>query len=519
MRYLLGIDLGTSSVRSIVLSENGEVLAISQKEYSFEIPNPGWAEQNPEDWWQATVHSIKEVISRVNPQCIVAIGFSGQMHSLVPLDESGNPVRNSIIWCDKRSQTQVDEINERCGADRISNICHSPVGTGFLLSSLLWMKENESIKFKSISHVLLAKDYIRYRLTNKFCTEITDAAGTLAFDVEKENWSDELLSLLDIPSSIFPERIGTPTEISGYVTREAAAITGLKEGLPCVFGGADQVMQAVGNGIVKSGVVSVTVGTGGQLLSVLETPIIDHGLSSHCFNFLFRKSWYFLGASLNGGYTLKWMKNILGDLENYSQIDEIVKNIPEGSGNLIFLPYLNGERTPYMDSKASGILFGLEDYHTRAHIYRAVMEGIMFAMKDCLFVLQNIVSTKFDFIIASGGASSSSVWLQIEADIFNKKVYVSDMKEQASIGAALCAGVGAGVYPNIDEACKRVVRIKPEPILPRVESVKKYENYYVIYKQLYKANKDIMHSLSSLHDGLVVVNPTRTECPQGRTGI
>ena len=497
MYSLLGIDLGTSSVRATVMDEKGCILGIAQKEYQYDIPEPGWAEQDPEVWWEATVSAIREVISTIDVSRLVGVGFSGQMHALLPLGKNGIPLRNSIIWCDKRSQKQVDEIYRNLGKNAIARICHSPVGTGFLLPSLLWMKEQEPQVFREVRCFVLPKDYIRFKLTGIAATDVSDAAGTLLFDVTKGVWSSEILEAFSISPSILP-KVGIPQEKAGYVTKQASKETHLPAGIPCVYGGADQVMQAIGNGIVRPGEVSVTIGTGGQLLSILDAPLIDKTYSSHCFNFVGRDSWYFLGASLNGGYTLKWIRKILGDAESYPEIDRIAEKVPAGSGRLLFLPYLNGERTPYMDSNASGIFIGLQNYHTRAHIYRAVMEGITFAMKDCMHVLMDNLTTPVKYVVSSGGASTSQFWLQMEADVFGLPVYVSAMREQASVGAAITAGVGVGLFDSFQNACKEITHWKPEPIQPCADSVEKYKNFYALYRELYQKNKAIMHRLAEM---------------------
>jgi xylulokinase len=494
MVNLLGIDLGTSSVRVSLVDVKGTIVDIAQRQYQFEIPRIGWAEQDPEIWWQSTVSAIQEIVDKNKGGTITGIGFSGQMHSLVTLDKKGCVLRKSIIWCDKRSQKQVDEIYDTLGKTTIADICHSPVACGFLLPSLLWVKENEPHLFENIDCVLLPKDYIRYRLTGRLATEVSDASGTLAFDINETQWSKKILTSLGLPLSIFPQ-VGIPSDIGGYITEQAARETHLQKGIPCVLGGADQVMQAVGNGIIEPGTASVTIGTGGQILSVLTTPIIDKTLSSHCFSFLSDQSWYFLGASLNGGYALKWVRTILGNTENYQEIDKLAETINPGGDNLIFLPYLNGERTPYMDSMATGLFIGLTSYHTKAHIYRAVMEGITFAMRDCFQVLLDNIPSSIEFVIASGGASQSPLWLQIEANVLNRPVYISAMKEQASVGAAFTAGVGTGIFTSFKDVCTKNVNWSKYPVLPQSEYVQRYNSLYLVFKELYQNNKLIMHRL------------------------
>jgi xylulokinase len=498
MAYLLGIDLGTSSVRSLVMDESGKLVALAVKEYQFDIPHLNWAEQDAETWWDSTVETLKEVLSKVDSSEIKGIGFSGQMHALLPLDKQGKPVRKAIIWCDKRTNRQVGEITSLLGKEGIASLVQNPIGTGFLVPSLLWLKQYEPQSYKETAYLILPKDYIRFRLTGLIGTDYTDASATLAFDVTKGCWSDELISKLGFERSIFPDRIGYPSDIGGKVTAKAARETGLQVGTKVVFGGADQVMQAIGNGLLSPGEVSVTIGTGGQVLSPLAKPVIGPTLVSDVFSFYRPDSWYYLGATLSGGLSLRWLRSLLQSGESYAAIDAGAEKIPIGSENLIFLPYLSGERTPYMDSNACGMFFGLALRHTSYHLFRAVMEGVTFSMKDCLGVFSHDFGGTYASVIASGGASQSPFWLQMQADVFNVPVYKVEMKEQASTGAAITAGVGVGIYSSYQEACSRIVKRSKEPILPNAEAAKKYAEQYHLYRDLYQANKEMMVRLSTL---------------------
>ena len=499
MAYLLGIDLGTSSVKSVLMDETGNLKAIGQKEYDFDIPHEGWAEQAPDDWWKATVLSIKDALenSCVNPKEIAGIGFSGQMHGLVPLDSNHCPVRKAIIWCDQRSKEQVDEINEKVGKKNLGSIAHSPIATGFQTASLLWMKENEPDLYAKISKVVLPKDYIRFKLTGEIATDITDAASTLALDCNTGKWSLKILDILGLSHEIYPA-IFRSDELAGKITKEAALKTGLAEGTSVVYGGADQVMQALGNGIIEPGIVSMTIGTGGQVLTPLRSSVYDSELRSHTFNFILPDTWYFMGAALSSGLSLKWLRSMADSDQTYADIDRKVEKVPVGSEGLVYLPYLSGERTPHMDAEARGMFFGLTLNHNCHHLMRSVMEGVVFSLRECLEILSNDMHQECKRIVASGGGSKSSVWLQMQADICNKEIYTSRMTEQAGVGAAIVAGIGVGLYKNYEEAFEKVVRWNDIPIVPIKKNVLIYDQYFEIYKQLYTRNKDLMKRCGEL---------------------
>lgn len=497
MACFLGIDIGTSSVKVIVIDGAGHQVTLSQRDYAFDTPFPLWAEQNPYVWWEASCEAIREVVSRVGASEIDGIGLSGQMHGFLPLDQMNEPIGNCIIWADRRSSKEVEDVYSLLGRDTIAQICHSPVGTGFLVPSLLWVKRNQPDVYARISSLVLPKDFIRLQLTGKVGTDISDASATLAFDVDKGCWSDCIISALEFPKSAFPYA-GESNEIAGAVTREASRMTGLLAGTPVVFGGADQVMQAIGNGISKPGPVSVTIGTGGQVLSILDHPIVDTDLVSHCFSFTSNKLWYFLGATLSGGYSLRWLRTLLGNSDSYQEIDSMSANIPIGSERLVFLPYLSGERTPHMDSFARGMFFGLSNNHGRANMYRAVMEGVTFSLKECIDVLMKNTDLNPDEIVASGGSSKSPFWMQMEADVFNKKIVVSPMKEQAAAGAALTAGVGVGFFESFEKALPDYSEKESRSYRPIPENVEQYKRMFEIYKQIYIDNKTEMRTLFDL---------------------
>jgi xylulokinase len=496
MEYLMGVDIGTSSTRVLLIDYNGHIVAIGQKEYSFDIPFEGWAEQNPEDWWEAVKYCTHDILKKtsIKKEEIKGIGFSGQMHGLVPLDENKKVVRKAILWCDQRSKKEVIEIVKKIGKEKLGEITHSPTATGFLLPSLLWMKNNENNLFSSIKHVFLPKDYIRFKMTDLIASDITDAASTTAFDCNTNTWSKEIIEGLNIPTSIFP-KIGIPETVAGTLTEKAADQLGLLKGTKIAYGGADQVMQAIGNGVINPGTALVTIGSGGQILMPLNAPIFDEKLRSHCFSFVENRC-YYMGAVLASGLSLKWMKENIDPNESFKDIDKEVRKIPAGSEGLVFLPYIIGERTPLMDPEARGVLFGLTSKHTKYHILRAVMEGVVFSLRSCKDILEKDLNQKVDYFVASGGGSQSKVWLQIQADILNNNIYISNMKEQSGVGAAIVAGISIGVYKNYEHAFSKVIKLNETAINPINENVKLYDMMFEIYNDLYDKTKENMHKLS-----------------------
>jgi len=488
MDYLLGIDIGTSGTKGVLMDREGKIYARAGKEYSIDISQPGWAEQDPQMWWEATIQVIKEVIkkSEVNPKEIRGIGLSGQMHSTVFLDKNLLPFRPAIIWADQRSSSQCKSIYQKISKERFAELTGNPIATGFMCSTLLWMKENQPEIFDKIYKVILPKDYIRYRLTRNLGVEVTDASSSLLLDIRRRCWSEELLNILGIPFKILPESVHESQEVAGYLIREVARDTGLLEGIPVVYGGGDQSMQAIGNGVIRPGILSSTIGTGGQLFITLDKFIYDPKLKIHTFCHAVPDTYHLLGAILSAGLSLKWLKeNILYTSDSYRIFDKEADNIKVGSEGVIFLPYLLGERSPYMNPEAKGVFFGLNLKHHRAHLIRSVMEGVVFAFKDCLEVFEEL-GIKIEQVIASGGGAKSKVWRQIQADVFNKEVFSTQSVEQAAMGAAILAGVGVGIYKDVEEGCKKVVKYKGEKIQPISENVHIYNQRFKIYQSLYQ---------------------------------
>ncbi|ASJ21740.1 xylulokinase [Brachyspira hampsonii] len=503
MNYYIGIDLGTSSVKTLIMTSNGKTAALSQKDYDFDKPYYNFAEQDVNVWWESTVFTIKDSLKQLvkidSNYNIKGIGFSGQMHGLVALDKNGNALRKAILWCDSRSLKEIEYINTKIGLENIMQINHSPIAAGFLLPSLLWIKNNEPHIYKNIDKVILPKDYIRYKLTNIIASDITDAAASGVFDSNKSCWYDYIIEKLGLDINIFPD-IFYPYEVSGTITEKASKETGLKKGIQVSYGGADQVMQAIGNGIINTNTASITIGTGGQILMPIDKPVYDKkNMASHTFNFLFPNTWYYLGAALSSGLALKWAKNNFCNAgETFKDIDLKVKDIKAGSNGIIFLPYLAGERTPYMNSNASAMFLGLTLSHDRYHILRSVMEGVVYSLKDCFIILTDDLNMECSKLIASGGGSYSDVWLQIQADILNREIYVSKTKEQAALGAAITSAVANKEYQSYEEALKNIITYNDRPITPINENVKIYFEYYEIFKECYKRNSELMYAIKNI---------------------
>lgn len=496
MSYLMGIDLGTSSVKTIVMRHNGQQMALSQCDYSFSTPRPGWAEQDPESWWGATTKTIQEALTLAGilPSELAGIGFSGQMHGLVPLDSNCRPLRPAILWCDQRTVDEVRQIERKIGLHRLGELTCNRISTGFQTATLLWLKKHEPSTYEQITTVLTPKDYIRFRLTGELSTDVTDAAGTLAFDVRCGSWSWALLSELGLRTDYYPS-VHLPHSPAGQVLQSAAACTGLKSGTAVYHGGADQVMQAIGNGIVLPGQVSATIGTGGQIFAPLDRPWYDQKLRTHTFNHFDGQSWYLMGASLCAGLALRWLRNQVLGGQSYRELDRMAASVPAGSDGLFFLPYLAGERTPHMDAEARAMFAGLTLRHGQAHLVRATMEGVAYTMCDGLDILRDSGQAVRQ-IIASGGGAQSPLWMQILSDVFQVEIKLSKMAEQAAVGAAMTAGVGCGLYPDYQTAFQEVVRWHDGMYVPDEKRANGYAQGHQIFQELFQANQQLLHACS-----------------------
>lgn len=495
----MGVDLGTSSVKIIVMDEAGQVTASISKEYGVSYPKIGWAEQNPEDWWNATRDGIRDLlrVSDIDGATVSGIGFSGQMHGLVLLDKDGVVLRPAILWCDQRTQEECDYLNNEIGQDKISQYTGNMALTGFTAPKLLWVKKHEREIFDRVAHVLLPKDYIRYRLTGVYATDVSDASGMLMLDVKERKWSREMLAILDIKEEVLP-RVYESWEVTGKLTKEAAAYTGLTEETVVVGGAGDQAAGAVGAGIVEKGILSVALGTSGVVFANSDNYEVDEANRLHSFCHSNGK-WHQMGVMLSAASCLKWWaEDINKDVEG-DAFDKLLREageIPVGSRGLVFLPYLMGERTPYNNPDARGVFLGLNISSSRGDMTRSVLEGVCFGLRDSLEILKSL-KIPVEAVRVSGGGSASQLWRQILADVFGVKVQVVNSKEGPAYGAAILAAVGCGLYKSVDEACKRLIRVTStvEPIL---ENTLEYDKVYRIYTGLYPILKDSFKEMSGL---------------------
>lgn len=492
MSVYLGIDLGTTGLKALLVGEDGKVCGAGYRQYAISIPLTGYAEQAPQDWWKALKEALGEALadSGVKPSEIAGIGLSGQMHGMVLTGEDDRLLYPAIIWCDQRSIEQVDMVYELIGRDQLGEWTQNPVCVGFQLCSLLWIRKNRPDIYEKIYQVLLPKDYIRFLLTGEYGTEPTDACSTLMFDCAKQDWSIPLLKKLDIDRSILPDANHLPTDVHGTLTAVAAADLGLCPGIPVVYGGGDQPMQAIGNGILSPGCVSITLGTGGQIFAPVGSPVYDQKLRTHTFCHAPKDTWYVMGAILNCCLAQNWFFDKVLDARDYGKMHELASKVAPGSNGLFFLPYLTGERTPYMNPEARGMFFGLTLGHDRASMTRAVVEGISYALADAMGCMENLIPPT-ERIVLSGGGARSTLWKQIIADMLDRPIYTSSMKEEAGMGAAVCAMVGTGAYANLSEACNTLVSYEDGFVAPIHAHTEFYREKQEVYRKIYKANQDL----------------------------
>lgn len=491
MGYYMGIDLGTSSVKTMIMEESGVILGVAKKSYPIIKPGPEFAEQDMDVLWDAVRETIRELMKKhhgINRQ-ICAVGYSGQMHGLVMLDRDGQPIRNAIIWADQRSKEEVRKIYGMIPKDEYNSITLNALTTGFLSASLMWVKENEPYNYEKISRVLLPKDYIRYKMCKELGTDMSDASSTVIFDTAGRTWAWELIDRLGFEREFFVP-CHESYELAGEVTARCCEETGLVAGTKVVYGGGDSLMQAVGNGMTGPGILSANIGTASQLACIMKKPFYDRRFRTNTFCHVREDMWMLMGANLSGGVALEWLRtNILG-IPDFNKLTQLAGEAPAGSGGLLFLPYLSGERTPYQDPDAKGIYFGMTLKTDRSHLIRSTMEGIVFALKNSLEIFAEM-GVEIQKITASGGGARGTLFRQIQADIFGREVYTSLAEEQACTGAAITAAVGVGAYASLEEACGRIVRFDSEPTAVNRENARIYEERYEVFKELYPRNKEL----------------------------
>jgi len=499
MSHLLGIDVSTTGVKALLVDENGSVAGATTTALSLSTPQPLWSEQNPAGWWQGAVNSVRQALrlsdASLSGNQVVAVGLTGQMHGLTLLGGAGEVLRPAILWNDQRTGPQCDEIRERLGKRRLIEITGNDALTGFTAPKILWVREHEPEVFTRVRHVLLPKDYVRLKLTGTYATDRAGAAGTLLLDVKTRDWSAEVLQALEIPAEWLPPTHEGP-EVSGYISAEAAQATGLKVGTPVVGGGGDQAAQAVGVGAVEPGVVALTLGTSGVVFASTNQPFVEPEGRLHAFCHAVPGRWHLMGVMLSAAGSLRWYRDTLASAADYDALLAPAAEVPPGGEGLLFLPYLTGERTPHPDPLARGAFVGLTVRHTRPHLTRAVLEGVAFGLRDSFELIRSVGLTHVNQVRVSGGGAQSSLWRQILAGVLNVELVTVNTTEGAAYGAALLAGVGAGVWPDVDAACRATVKLTGSTA-PQPEIVARYEQSYALYRQLYPALKGISHGLSS----------------------
>ncbi len=489
--YLMGIDLGTSSTKTLIIDTAGRMAGIGNADYGIRIPHISWAEQDPEEWWEAVKSSIGQAMEKAGASGseIMGISFSGQMHGMVALDENKEPVCPAIIHLDQRSSEDLAEIRSLAGNLMQEELLNQP-SAGMIISTIYWMKKHQRQVYDRIRYVMSAKDYISFRLCGEIGTEYTDAGATLAFSVKNYRWCTELFERLDIRKEIWAP-VHRSFEIAGEVTARAAEETGLCPGTRIVYGAGDSMAALTGNGIIESGCITCNIGTASQLAAVADQPIFDPQMRIQTWCHTVPGRWVVQSGTLNGGSTLSWLRSrILKTDKSFAQLDMEAGKTPAGADGLYFLPYLSGERTPYNEPKAKGVYFGLSMMHEQGHVVRATMEGILFNLKECLCIL-DAMSVKREKLIASGGAARGVTWKQIQADMLDMPVYSTNIREEACHGAAILAGVGVGVYKDIKEACQATITMSDKVVEPIRENVKIYNEKQSVFHDLFYSVRDL----------------------------
>ncbi|MEH7451363.1 xylulokinase [Gottfriedia acidiceleris] len=495
MKYVVGIDIGTSAVKILLVNQSGEVCQEVSRAYPLIQEKSGYSEQNPEEWVEKTIDGLAELVRDFNghPNDIQGISFSGQMHGLVLLNKESEILRNAILWNDTRTTKQCEKINEIVGKERLLEITKNPALEGFTLPKLLWVKEFEPEIYHQAAVFLLPKDYLRYRLTGEIHTEYSDAAGTLLLNVKEKQWSEELCTKFDIPLHLCPPIVESQICV-GTITKEVSNLTGLSREVRVFAGGADNACGAIGSGILKEGSTLCSIGTSGVVLSYEEHGEHDFKGKVHYFNHSKEDAFYSMGVTLAAGFSLSWFKDTFAEDVNFEQLLDDVDRVSIGSNGLMFTPYLVGERTPHADSVIRGCFIGMDAAHKRSDFARAVMEGITFSLNESIEIFRNN-GKKIDSIISIGGGAKNPIWLQMQADIFNATIIKLSSEQGPGMGAAMLAAYGCNWFESL-EACAEEF-IKPiTSFKPVSENVKQYEKLYVIYKQVYSNTKELNRMLS-----------------------
>ncbi len=494
-QYLIGIDVGTSGTKSVLFDVQGNVIADATAEYPMSQPQNGWAEQDPTHWWQAVCTTLQAITPKAADGKIAGLGLSGQMHSTVLLDRQNEVIRPAILWCDQRTGEECREIEALVGRERLIKITANPALTGFSASKIRWIQKNEPENYKKCAHILLAKDYIRFKLTGEYATEVSDASGMQLLDVPARQWSAEVCERLGVDPALLA-KVYESSEVTGHVTTEAAAQTGLPVGLPVAGGAGDNAAAAIGTGVCRAGKAFTTIGTSGVVFAPTAKPIIDPKGRIHTFCAAVPGQWHVMGVTQSAGLSLNWFRKSCAPGLSYKEIDKLCLSVPLGADKLLYLPYLMGERIPILDADARGVFFGLSAMHTTAHLARAVIEGVSYSLYSCLEILRE-VGIAVDDMALCGGGGKSPFWQQLLCDLYGLPIKTMLSSEGAALGAAILGGCAAGVYPSVEAGCAATVR-ENAAFSPDAERHKAYLAYYEIYKDLYPALQSSFAALGKL---------------------
>jgi xylulokinase len=495
----MGIDVGTGGSRAVLIDTAGKIVSSATVEHKpFISPQTGWAEQDPHDWWRASAAAIRAAITKaaIPAEQIKAIGLSGQMHGAVMLDAADEVLRPAIIWCDQRSGEQCEKLTANVGSSRLIELTCNPALTGFTLPKILWVRDHEPEIWQRVRSVLLPKDYVRFRLTGDKATDVADASGTLLLNVAARRWSDEMLDAAEIRSDLLP-RVYESQEVTGSLSARAAEETGLRAGTPVVAGAGDQAAGAVGLGIVRPGMVSATIGTSGVVFAATNTPALDPKGRVHTFCHAIPERWHVMGVTQGAGLSLRWFRDQFGVLSTdpsgdpYESLTAEAAQVPPGADGLLWAPYLMGERTPHLDPLARAALVGLTASHTRAHVVRAILEGVAFSLKDSFEILKEL-NVPCETVRLGGGGARSELWRQIQADIYGQEVETAEAEEGAAYGVAILAGVAAGAWTSVDAACEAVIRTNTR-VRPDERAAQLFHRQYRKYVALYPTLRSILN--------------------------
>jgi xylulokinase len=495
-RKLLGIDIGTGGTRAVLIDETGRVLGSATAEHQpISAPHRGWAEQAPDDWWAAACKAVPQCLANAKATVdeVESVGLTGQMHGLVMLDADGKVLRPALIWCDQRTEEECREITEKIGAKRLIELTANPALTGFTLPKIWWVQKHEPEIWKRVKKIMLPKDYVRFRLTGAHAIDVADASGTLILDVVNRRWSKEMMAASNLSEEMLPKVLESQ-EISGKISEAGAKASGLKAGIPVVAGAGDQAAGAVGMGIVRPGAVSATIGTSGVVFAATASPEFDPKGRIHTFCHAVPKRWHVMGVTQAAGFSLRWFRDQFGaggdsSRDPYDRLMDEASHAPAGSDGVLWAPYLMGERTPHLDPNARGALVGLSSTHTRAHVVRAILEGVAYSLRDTLTIFADL-KLPTESIRLGGGGARGGLWRQIQADVYGMPVDIVEAEQGPAYGAALLAGVGVGVWSSVDEACDTAVRVATR-VQPNSASAAVMNKQYAAYRTLYPALREI----------------------------